>query len=131
MLGTGPADEQPSAINQVRQPLPPSRVVITAGKFSVADIFDNNAYAHDARMQFMNWSLMSPGAWDYPANTRGYTWGLVVEYIRPLFAVRVAGALMPKVANGRNMTDRIIAIAALSLSAGAPCDTLPTCSALK
>ncbi len=48
----------------------------------------------------MNWSLMSLGAWDYPANTRGYTWGVAVEYIKPLFAVRIAGALMPKVANG-------------------------------
>jgi high affinity Mn2+ porin len=46
---------------------------ITAGKFAITDFFDNNTYSHDPRTQFMNWALMSNGAWDYPADTRGYT----------------------------------------------------------
>ncbi|MBO0938101.1 carbohydrate porin [Fibrella sp. HMF5335] len=97
-----------SEANKVKQQRPDSRVVITAGKFSIADIFDNNAYSHDPRTQFMNWSLMSYGAWDYPANTRGYTWGLAVEYVRPAYELRVAYNLMPKTANG-NVLDWNIA----------------------
>ena len=40
---------------------------------SAADIFDDNRYSHDPRAQFLNWALMYNGAWDYPANARGYT----------------------------------------------------------
>lgn len=97
--GAQPEDIQSEA-NHVKQRRPDSRVVITAGKFSVADIFDNNRYSHDPRTQFFNWSLMSYGAWDYPANTRGYTWGLAVEYVKPAYEVRVAYNLMPQTANG-------------------------------
>ena len=50
-----------------------NRVTITLGKISVLDIFDNNPYAGDPRSEFMNWALMANGAWDYPADTRGYT----------------------------------------------------------
>ncbi|MEZ0610759.1 carbohydrate porin [Fibrella sp. WM1] len=89
-----------SEANHVKQQRPDARVVVTAGKFSVADIFDNNRYSHDPRTQFMNWSLMSYGAWDYPANTRGYTWGLAMEYVRPAYELRMAYSLMPKTANG-------------------------------
>jgi high affinity Mn2+ porin len=90
-LGDGYAEIQSEA-NQLKQRLPQSRVVITAGKFSIADMFDNNRYSHDPRTDFLNWSLMSHGSWDYPANTRGYTYGLVVEYIRPTHALRLGPA---------------------------------------
>jgi carbohydrate-selective porin OprB len=55
------------------------RLVLHVGKFSVMDVFDNNTYAHDPRTQFLNWTLMGHGAWDYPADTRGYTWGGAAE----------------------------------------------------
>lgn len=97
-----------SEANKVKQQRPDSRIVVTVGKFSIADIFDNNAYSHDPRTQFMNWSLMSYGAWDYPANTRGYTWGLALEYVRPAYELRVAYNLMPRNANG-NVLDWDIA----------------------
>src|SRR2546427_81823 len=65
------------------------RVVISVGNFSAADFFDDNAYSHDPRTQFLNWSLMANGAWDYPADARGYTNGIVSEWIEPAFALRV------------------------------------------
>jgi high affinity Mn2+ porin len=99
-IGHSRSSEANSEANQVEEPIPSSRLVITAGKISIADIFDNNAYAHDPRSQFLNWSLMNMGAWDYPANTRGYTWSLAAEYIRPTYAIRLAGSLMPITANG-------------------------------
>ena len=85
--------------NQIADNIPISRITITVGKFSLADFFDDNAYSHDPRSEFMNWSLMDNGAWDYPANTRGYTWGAVVELIEPGYAVRASSVLVPKIAN--------------------------------
>jgi len=89
--------------NQLGDMVPCSRVVITAGKFSLADYFDDNTYSHDPRTQFMNWAMMENGAWDYPANTRGYTSGIVVELIYPTWAARVSSALEAKMANGEVM----------------------------
>lgn len=76
---------------------------VVAGKFSIADYFDKNTYSHDPRSQFFNWALMSNGAWDYPANVRGYTWGLVVEYGTPKYSIRAATTLVPEEANGNVM----------------------------
>ena len=66
-------------------------------------MFDNNTYSHDPRTQFMNWALMSNGAWDYPANTRGYTDAVAVEYITPRWEARIAGSLVPTYANGPDL----------------------------
>ncbi len=55
------------------------RYTITAGRFTVTDFFDDNRYTHDPRTQFIGWAVMYNGAWDYPADTRGYTWGIVQE----------------------------------------------------
>ena len=94
-------------VNQLAGKIPTSRLTLTAGIFSLADFFDGNKYSHDPRTQFMNWSLMSNGAWDYPANTRGYTKGIVLEFIKPGWALRVATTLVPKKANGLKMDDQI------------------------
>jgi high affinity Mn2+ porin len=94
------ADLVESDNNQLKEYVPKKRIVITAGKFALSDLFDNNSYSHDPRTQFLNWSLMSNGAWDYPANTRGYTDGVVVEYITPSWEVRAAGTLVGTYANG-------------------------------
>jgi high affinity Mn2+ porin len=76
---------------------------IIIGKFSIADYFDMNTYSHDPRSQFFNWAIMSNGAWDYPANVRGYTWGAVVEYGRHNFKARIGSVLVPTSANGNDM----------------------------
>ncbi|RKR80650.1 high affinity Mn2+ porin [Mucilaginibacter gracilis] len=93
-------DTLDAANNQLREYVPKKRIVITAGKFALSDFFDNNAYSHDPRSQFLNWALMGNGAWDYPANTRGYTDGLVVEYISPDWEARAATTLVGTYANG-------------------------------
>ncbi len=84
-----------------------SQLTLIAGKFGVADFFDANSYSHDPRTQFMNWSLMSTGAWDYPADTRGYTWGIAMEYMYNAWALRALAVLVPKTANGLEMDTRI------------------------
>jgi high affinity Mn2+ porin len=75
-------------------------ISILAGKFALTDFFDQSEVSHDARTQFMNWSLMANGAWDYPANVRGYTYGIVAQAIWKKYAVRIAETSIPIEANG-------------------------------
>ena len=86
--------------NQVRERVSTSRITLTAGKFSLGDFFDNNNVSHDPRSDFMNWALMNNGAYDYAANTRGYTYGFTAEYVRPGWTLRFGTALEPTYANG-------------------------------
>lgn len=73
---------------------------ILAGKFSLSDFFDASEICNDPRTQFMNWSLMGSGSWDYPANTRGYTIGMVAQLIYRDFHLRGALTTVPIEANG-------------------------------
>ncbi len=93
--------------NQLRGHTPSAYISVRAGKFSVADFFDDNTYSHDPRTDFMNWSLMSAGAWDYPANTRGYTNGLVLELRKPYWALRTALVQVPESANGQQLDTKL------------------------
>ena len=83
--------------------LPVRRIEIRFGKFSLVDFFDVNTYGSDSNLQFMNWTLDNNGAYDYAADTRGYTYAAMVEYDDRHWAARFAEALMPKVANGINL----------------------------
>lgn len=90
-------------INQIKEKVPSQRITITAGKFAISDFFDDNRYSHDPRTQFLNWSLMSNGAWDYPANTRGYTFGIVSEIVKRMWTLRLASVAVPSIANSPKM----------------------------
>jgi len=83
--------------------LPERRLELRFGKLSMADFFDLNTYGTDSNFQFMNWTVDNNGAYDYAADTRGYTFAAMLEYHQPHLAVRFAEALMPKVANGINL----------------------------
>jgi high affinity Mn2+ porin len=84
------------------------RLTLSLGKMSATDIFDDNTYSHDARTQFMNWSLMTNGAWDYPADVRGYTYGGAVQLVLKEWALRYGLFAMPKEAN-RSTFDHALA----------------------
>jgi high affinity Mn2+ porin len=75
-------------------------LTFTVGHLSAKDIFDNNAYANDGRSQFMNWVLVANGAWDYPANTLGFTNGAVAELNMGAWSGRLGMFQVSKVANG-------------------------------
>jgi high affinity Mn2+ porin len=96
-----------SDANQVAGDRPMVRYTITAGRFSLTDFFDNNSYTHDPRTQFMAWGVMYNGAWDYPADTRGYTWGWVHELHTRNWSWRYASAAEPTVANGGRFDRRL------------------------
>ncbi len=80
--------------------VPKHRLELRFGKMSTADIFDINPAGSDSHLQFMNWTVDNNGAYDYAADTRGYTYGLIVEYQGPRIEARLGEMLMPKVANG-------------------------------
>jgi len=94
--------------NQLGGSRPMTRYSITVGRFSMTDFFDDNRYSHDPRTQFMGWAIMYNGAWDYPADTRGYTWGWIHEFHTRKWSVRYGSAAEPRVANGLRFDRRLL-----------------------
>lgn len=80
--------------------LPVRRLELRFGKLSTTDFFDQNSVGSDSHLQFMNWTVDNNGAYDYAADTRGYTYGALFEYYDRAWAARFMEALMPTVANG-------------------------------
>jgi high affinity Mn2+ porin len=66
-----------------------NRWVVTLGKFAVTDVFDNNPYAHDPRADFMNWTAIDGGAFDYAADAWGFTLGAALERYQGPWSVRL------------------------------------------
>jgi len=73
------------------RPLPRERITITAGKFSVLDIFDDNRYAHDPRTQFLNWAFVAGAAFDFANDAKGFTNGVTAEWENGSWGVRLGG----------------------------------------
>jgi len=86
--------------------LPRRRLEIRFGKFSMPDFFDVNSVGSDTHLQFINWTTDNNGAYDYAADTRGYTVGLTADYEDRNWGFRFAEALMPKIANGIDLVWR-------------------------
>ncbi len=103
----GDWESQASEANQVTTRYTAERVVLTAGIVSVLDVFDAVDYSRDARTQFANWASLTYGAWDFPADARGYTRGLALEYITPAWSLRAGRFAMPVESNGLNLDDHI------------------------
>lgn len=92
-------DAVDSGANQLAGKVHRRLIALTVGKVAVTDIFDNNAYSHDPRTQFINWSLMTAGAYDYAADARGYTWGAALEYYYDDWAIRAGRFIQPRIPN--------------------------------
>ena len=99
-----PLSKQTTASDRTRSSLfsqlPERRLEIRFGKMGLVDYFDQNSYGTDSNFQFMNWTVDNNGAFDYAADTRGFTYAALLEYHAPRLVLRFAEALMPKVANG-------------------------------
>ena len=80
--------------------VPVRRFEFRMGKMSLADLLDNNSIGSDSHLQFTNWTIDNNGAWDYAADTRGYTVGTLLEYDDRSWSARYLIAAMPVVANG-------------------------------
>ena len=80
--------------------LPRRRLEVRFGKFTLPDFVDGNSVGSDTHFQFANWTIDQNGAWDYAADTRGYTVGVMADYEDRNWGFRFVEALMPKIANG-------------------------------
>lgn len=93
----------PPGNNLIGGSLPASRLVVSAGKFAISDHFDVNSYANNARIRFLNNAFINNLAYDKAADTRGYNLGLMVNWIRPTFALRLGSVAMPTTAGGSGL----------------------------
>ena len=93
------AEKVDSDANQLGGFVNKRRWVLTAGNLSVIDIFDDNDYSHDPRTQFLNWSIMTHGAFDYAADARGYSWGMALERYHDDWVLRAARFIQPREPN--------------------------------
>jgi high affinity Mn2+ porin len=84
----GESQPDAAAANQLAGSHSADRVVIWLGKFSVTDVFDTNQYAHDQRSDFLNWTAIDAGTFDYAADAWGYTVGAAIEWYKNSWAVR-------------------------------------------
>ena len=103
----GEQEELASAPGQLGGKVDVSRLTVQAGKFSVIDIFDGNAYAKDTRKDFMNWSMWAPGAFDYAADKVGLTYGATAEFNQKQWALRAGYFLMDGTSNANNFDMRV------------------------
>jgi high affinity Mn2+ porin len=101
----GEQEEVTDAADLIAGKIDVRRLTVTVGKFAANDVFDNNTYAHDPRSQFQNWGLWEDTAWDYPADTKGYTEGLTLELNVPDQTVRYGIFREPHAANGGELDD--------------------------
>lgn len=83
--------------------VPERRIEFHIGQMTLPDYFDINSVGTDSHLQFLNWTVDNNGAWDYAADTRGYTPAVVAEYDDKDWSARYGLALMPKVANGPDL----------------------------
>ncbi|KAF0242203.1 MAG: carbohydrate porin [Sediminibacterium sp.] len=90
-------------INTIQEKTNRDYVSLIVGKFSLPDFFDDLPTSNDPRTEYFNWALMGSGGWDYPANTRGYTMGAVVQIIQHDWALKAAITTVPTEANGPHL----------------------------
>ena len=103
-LNLGGADDpQEADLNQVAMARTADRVVITLGKFGVGDIFDTNRYAHDPRVDFLNWSVINAGSFDYAADAWGFTTGAAAELYKDRFTFRLGVFNLSTVPNSEKL----------------------------
>lgn len=100
VIGLGGGQEHiEGKANQLAGNLDKNRLVISYGKIATLDFFDDNAYSHDPRTQFQNAAIFSMGAYGYAADTKGYTYGAVVEWYQSNYILKAARLALPTIPN--------------------------------
>lgn len=96
-----------SVQNQISGLVDKNRITITLGKFAVGDVFDDNVYAHDPTTGFLNFAFNTMGAFDYAADSWGYTHGLAVEWKQDWWTARGGVFQLSTVPNGLDIEPRL------------------------
>lgn len=103
-IGLGGAVERVEGTpNQLAGTQRTDRLVLTIGKFGVGDIFDTNRYAHDPRADFLNWSAVDTGSFDYAADAWGYSTGIAAEWYQGAWTLRAGLFNLSTVPNGETL----------------------------
>jgi high affinity Mn2+ porin len=102
-LGDEPGPAQEAAANQLAGPRSADNLTLTLGKFSVVDVFDTNTYAHDPRADFLNWSVIDAGAFDYAADSWGYSLGAAAEWTQGDWTGRLGLFALSREPNGTHL----------------------------
>jgi hypothetical protein len=72
------------------------RLVLTAGNFTILDVFDKNNVTWDPRQTFLNMAFMTYASWDFPSDARGYSWGATAEMYWDDWALRLGRITPPQ-----------------------------------
>lgn len=99
----GEAGKVEGAANQFAASQTADRLVLTIGKFGVGDVFDTNKYAHDPRGDFLNWTIVDAGTFDYAADAWGYSSGMAAEYYTGAWTARIGLFNLSKIPNGETL----------------------------
>ena len=94
-------------LNQLGGSRTANRLVFTVGKFSVGDVFDTNKYAHDPRGDFLNWTIIDTGTFDYAADAWGYSAGAAAEWYQGQWTTRAAVFDLSVVPNSTTLDGRL------------------------
>ena len=100
---SGEGEKVEAGPNQMAGIVRENRVVLTVGKFGAVDIFDANKYAHDPRVDFLNWSILDTGSFDYAADAWGYTYGIAAEWYVKNWTFRAGLFDLPTVPNSTRL----------------------------
>jgi high affinity Mn2+ porin len=103
----GDKSDVDAAANQLSGAQTANRIVITAGKFGVGDVFDTNKSAHDPRADFLNWSVIDTGTFDYAADAWGYSAGAAVEWYQGRWTIRAGLFDLSDVPNSTTLDGRL------------------------
>ncbi|MBS0242157.1 MAG: carbohydrate porin [Proteobacteria bacterium] len=99
----GPQEQVEADLNQFAGTRSENRIVITVGKFSVSDIFDDNKFSHDPRNDVLNWSLIDTASFDYAADAWGYSYGAAVEWVSKWWTFSAGLFDLPKFPNSTDL----------------------------
>jgi len=89
-LGGGGEDEVDPDLFTFGGKTTKNRLTLTIGKFSLTDVMDDNAYAHDPAKDFLNWAIIDTGAWDYAADAWGFSYGAAADWRQGVWSLRAA-----------------------------------------
>lgn len=84
----GETEQVEADANQFAGTQTANRVVLTVGRFFVIDIFDTNKYANDPRSNFLNWSLINAGSFDFAGDAWSSTYGAAAEWYQGPWTLR-------------------------------------------
>jgi high affinity Mn2+ porin len=100
----GDSEDVAGSANQLAGSRTKDNVIVTLGKFSPTDVFDNNDLAHDPMHDFLSWAMIDAGPWDYAADAWGYSYGGTAEWNTGAWSIRGGLFDLSRIPNGTELT---------------------------